>query len=157
MCHVQQPEKGAAVAEEWGTRETFVAVITTNLPMVFHLFRTWLTKVFGSRFGSSQRTSYKPPSGPSGFRSISGRGDLYSRKGSGPASMDPITIGMTFTESEERMMEDEIKMNNLRSHIAPVHPHETPSSGIVVSNQIDVTHENLSQRSGGAQSVREAW
>ncbi|KAJ6118227.1 hypothetical protein N7471_013694 [Penicillium samsonianum] len=58
-----EPVNGAQLAYEWGTRETFVAVITTNLPMVFHLFRIWLTKAFGSKFGSSQKTNYKSPSG----------------------------------------------------------------------------------------------
>jgi len=154
----QEPDNGAAVADEWGTRETFVAVITTNLPMVFHLFRTWL-KGFGSKFGSSQRTSYKSPSAPGGFRSISGRGDYFTRKDSGPAAMDPITIGMTFTESEERMMEDEIMLQNLRKHVAPVQQAEQmpSSSGIVVSNQVDITHESISRTSEGAQSIREAW
>lgn len=127
--------------------------------MVFHLFRIWLTKAFGSKFGSSQKTNYKSPSG--GFRSIGGGGDYASRKGRGPASTDPITIGMTFTESEERMMEDEIKMQNLRTKVTPVQPAEgTPSgSGIVVSNQIqvDVTHESVSRTSDGSRSAREVW
>lgn len=129
--------------------------------MVFHLFRTWLTKIFGSRFGSSQRTNYKSPSGPGGFRTISGRGDYgNSRKGGGNPAVDPITIGMTFTESEERMMQDEIKLHNLKTQVAPVRSGSadgSPSNGIVVSNQIDVTHESLSRTSGDPQSIREAW
>ncbi|KAJ5288924.1 hypothetical protein N7478_001954 [Penicillium angulare] len=153
-----EPDDGAQIADEWGTRETFVAVITTNLPMVFHILRIWLTKAFGSKFGSSHKTNYKSPSG--GFKSIGGGGDYASRKGRGPASTDPITIGMTFTESEERMMEDDIKMRNMKTYAAPVSEGETPStSAIVVSNQIDITHETLSSRTSeqGATNAREVW
>lgn len=157
MLTSQDPENGASVANEWGTRETFVAVITTNLPMVFHLLRTWLTKVFGSKFGSSHKTNYKTPSASGGLHTISGRGNFASRKGR--SDMDPITIGMTFTESEERMMEDEIKMQNIRHNVTQIQTtgNGTPSSsGIMVSNQIDVTNESVS-RTSEARSVREAW
>ncbi|CAI7586528.1 unnamed protein product [Penicillium glandicola] len=130
------PDNGAQLANEWGTRETFVAVVTTNLPMVFHLFRIWLGKIYGSHFQTSEKT-HKSPS--AGFRSIGGGGDYASRKGHGPASTDRMTIGMSFTESEERMMED-VKMQNLKTYPAPLSGN--PSSGaIVVSNQIDITHE----------------
>ncbi|KAJ5625919.1 hypothetical protein N7510_002228 [Penicillium lagena] len=150
-----EPDDGAQLADEWGTRETFVAVITTNLPMVFQLFRIWLTKAFGSKFQSSQKVNYKSPSG--GFRSIVGGGDYASRRGCGPPSMEPITIDMTFTESEERMMED-VKMQSLRPYPAPAS--DTPSSGaIVVSNQIDITHETRSSHPSdeAMQDTREIW
>ncbi|PYH32041.1 uncharacterized protein BO87DRAFT_339704 [Aspergillus neoniger CBS 115656] len=125
-----EPNNGASIADEWGTRETFVAVITTNLPMVFHLFRTWLARGFGSAFQSSQRT-YQLPSG--GFQNTGG-GTTRKRGRGGTSSRDPITVGLTFTESEERMMQD-IKLQTLE-------PHEGPTAGaIMVSNQIEVTHQ----------------
>ncbi|KAJ5832858.1 hypothetical protein N7474_001169 [Penicillium riverlandense] len=148
------PENGAQLADEWGTRETFVAVITTNLPMIFHLFRIWLTKAFGSKFQSSQKLNYKSPSG--GFRSIGG-GDYSSRKGCGPPSMEPTTVDMTFTESEERMMGD-VKMQGLKTYPDPAS--DTPSSSaIVVSNQIDITHESRSSHPSdqAIQSTHETW
>lgn len=126
--------------------------------MVFHLFRTWLTRVFGSKFGSSHKTNYKTPSASGGLHTISGRGNFASRKGR--SDMDPITIGMTFTESEERMMEDEIKMQNIRHNVTHIQSTDngTPSSsGIMVSNQVDVTNESVSRTSDGARSVREVW
>ncbi|CAG8898017.1 unnamed protein product [Penicillium egyptiacum] len=139
-----KPEEGTKLAEEWGTRETFVAVVTTNLPMIFHLFRVWLGKVFGSQFQSSHKT-HKSPSG--GFRSIGGGGDFSSRnKSHGAASSDPMTIGMSFTESEERMME-EVKMQNLKAYPAPM-PGNQASSAIVVSNEIDITHETRTNAHG---------
>ncbi|BCS05647.1 hypothetical protein ALUC_10028S [Aspergillus luchuensis] len=125
-----EPNNGASIADEWGTRETFVAVITTNLPMVFHLFRTWLARGFGSAFQSSQRT-YQLPSG--GFQNTDG-GTTRKRGRGGTSSRDPITVGLTFTESEERMMQD-IKLQTLE-------PHGGPTAGaIMVSNQIEVTHQ----------------
>ncbi|RAH54611.1 hypothetical protein BO85DRAFT_499746 [Aspergillus piperis CBS 112811] len=125
-----EPNNGASIADEWGTRETFVAVITTNLPMVFHLFRTWLARGFGSAFQSSQRT-YQLPSG--GFQNTGG-GTTRKRGRGGTSSRDPITVGLTFTESEERMMQD-IKLQTLE-------PHGGPTAGaIMVSNQIEVTHQ----------------
>ncbi|CAI7618276.1 unnamed protein product [Penicillium discolor] len=148
------PEDGAQLANEWGTRETFVAVVTTNLPMIFHLFRIWLSKIFGSQFQSSHKT-HKSPSG--GFRSIGGGGDYASRKGQGPASSDPMTIGMSFTESEERMMED-VKMQNLKTY--PTGMSANPASGaIMVSNQIDITHETrtIPQSEQPVKKGTEAW
>ncbi|KAJ5879212.1 hypothetical protein N7455_002677 [Penicillium solitum] len=147
------PEDGAQLANEWGTRETFVAVVTTNLPMIFHLFRIWLSKIFGSQFQSSHKT-HKSPSG--GFRSIGGGGDYASRKGQGPASSDPMTIGMSFTESEERMMED-LKMQNLKAY--PTGMPATASGAIVVSNQIDITHETrtIPQSEQPVKKGTEAW
>lgn len=122
--------------------------------MIFHLFRIWLNKIFGSQFQSSQKT-HKSPS--AGFRSIGGGGAYASRKGHGPASTDPMTIGMSFTESEERMMED-VKMQNLKTYEGPTSGN--PSSGaIVVSNQIDITHETRTtpQSEQPVKNVSSAW
>ncbi|RAL03335.1 uncharacterized protein BO80DRAFT_350386 [Aspergillus ibericus CBS 121593] len=125
-----EPTNGASIADEWGTRETFVAVITTNLPMVFHLLRTWLARGFGSAFQSSHRSkTYQLPSG--GLERLGGGA---SRNRGRNASTEPITVGLTFTESEERMMGD-IKLQTLR-------PYEAPAAGtIVVSNQVEISHE----------------
>ncbi|KAE8366207.1 hypothetical protein BDV27DRAFT_143825 [Aspergillus caelatus] len=127
---------GAEIANSWGTRETFVAVVTTNLPMIFHLFRSWLTVLFGSAFQSTEKTSYKSPCiGGSEFTSRNYRGRR------GPPSVNPIT-NMTFSESKERIVE-EVKMQNMNIYSETV----TDSAilkGIVISNQIEVTHETRS-------------
>ncbi|KAB8074039.1 hypothetical protein BDV29DRAFT_127641 [Aspergillus leporis] len=142
------PLNGAQLAGAWGTRETFVAVITTNLPMIFHLFRSWLVRVFGSAFQSSQ--TYKTPNG---FRSIGGGGsESYSRNRRGPYSANTTTVNQTFSESEERMVGD-VKMQSLKAYPAP-------ATGIVVSNQIEVTHEDRSSHNSAPhaqQRVRETW
>ncbi|PWY76022.1 hypothetical protein BO94DRAFT_605213 [Aspergillus sclerotioniger CBS 115572] len=125
-----EPDNGASVADEWGTRETFVAVVTTNLPMVLHLLRTWLARGFGSAFQSSPKT-YQSPSG--GLENYGGASRTRGRTG----STDPITVGLTFTESEERMMDD-VKLQTLG-------PYEAPAPGtIIVSNQVEVSHETRS-------------
>ncbi|GJP88411.1 hypothetical protein AnigIFM59636_003675 [Aspergillus niger] len=139
-----EPNNGASIADEWGTRETFVAVITTNLPMVFHLLRTWLARGFGSAFQSSQRT-YQLPSG--GLQNTGG-GTTRRRGRGGTSSRDPITVGLTFTESEERMMQD-IKLQTLE-------PHEAPTAGaIMVSNQIEVTHQTRNSHAEEPSAPRE--
>ncbi|PYH94864.1 hypothetical protein BO71DRAFT_449827 [Aspergillus ellipticus CBS 707.79] len=150
-----EPENGASIADEWGTRETFVAVITTNLPIVFHLLRTWLARMFGGVFQSSQKTS-KGPSG--GFQTIGGGGGVHPSRNRGRnASTDPITVGLTFTESEERMMAD-VEMQTLKPYQAPA-PGTHSQSAIVVSNQIEITHETKSINLGdsSAQGGDEAW
>ncbi|KAK4647379.1 uncharacterized protein QC761_0000350 [Podospora bellae-mahoneyi] len=101
---------GAELAGTRGTREAFVAVITTNIPMVFPLFKSWLKPLFGS---SSQRTTDNKYKIPDGFRPIGGGGGGGSnshsqfRRGNGNSSN--ILTNVTFTESEERIV-NEIKM-----------------------------------------------
>ncbi|KAK5662337.1 hypothetical protein OQA88_8244 [Cercophora sp. LCS_1] len=104
---------GAELAGAWGTREAFVAVVTTNLPMVFPLFKTWLRPLLGS----SQRTTdknYKTPS--AGFRTIGGGGgDESSRsRRRTHAGTTNILTNISFTESEERIM-NEIKLQNKKA------------------------------------------
>jgi hypothetical protein len=36
---------GGQLAAAWGTRETFVAILTTNLPMIFPLLKAWLMPI----------------------------------------------------------------------------------------------------------------
>ncbi|GFF25103.1 hypothetical protein IFM46972_01284 [Aspergillus udagawae] len=144
------PVNGAQLAGEWGTRETFVAVVVTNLPMVFHLLRSWLSRLFGTAFGSSQKT-YKLPSG---FQTIGGgAGESFSRNRRGAPTAHPISANATFSESEERIVDD-VKMNNLEAFGAPGTGREHPSRGIVVSNQIEITHENRNSHLGGNDQPR---
>ncbi|KAJ5212602.1 uncharacterized protein N7498_004248 [Penicillium cinerascens] len=127
-----EPDDGAEIANEWGTRETFVAVVTTNLPMVFHLFRTWLAKIFGGVFQSSQK-AYRPSSGA--LQTIGGGS---SRQQGLNSNTTDRTIRLAFTESEERMM-GEIKMQNLK----PI------PNAILVENQVDVRSESRDGKVGG--------
>jgi hypothetical protein len=47
-----------------------------------------------------------------------------------------------------------VKMNNLEAFGAPGTGREHPSRGIVVSNQIEITHENRNSHLGGNDQPR---
>ncbi|KAK1707525.1 LOW QUALITY PROTEIN: uncharacterized protein BDZ83DRAFT_724580 [Colletotrichum acutatum] len=87
------PVNGAQLAGTWGTRETFVAVVTTNLPMIFPLIRTYLKPLWPNVLRSSKNTkkAYKTPSG---FRTIGGGHGDSSRR-TGPPSANPPTTSLS--------------------------------------------------------------
>jgi len=98
----QDPINGAQLAGSWAVRETFVAVVTTNLPMVYPL----LTIIFGPCIGnflSSMRSTNKHRDTAHGTKSLVSYGDNtgYS-SAKGPRS-NPMT-NVTFSESEERIV-----------------------------------------------------
>ncbi|KAI2473632.1 hypothetical protein F4781DRAFT_139490 [Annulohypoxylon bovei var. microspora] len=131
------PVNGAELAGEWGTIEAFVAVFTTNLPMIFPLFKAWLKPVFGD--------SSKPYVKRSGFNTIgggggSGSGGSASRKRymGGPPSVNPLTtLG---NDSLENMVHG-ISLQELEvtgASAAPGHPRDA----VYVSKQVDVTSQH---------------
>ncbi|KAL5360110.1 hypothetical protein BJX96DRAFT_174980 [Aspergillus floccosus] len=132
------PINGAQLAGEWGTRETFVAVVTTNLPMIFHFLRSLLSRLVGGVFGSTQKTH----NSPGGFYTIGGgAGESASQKRRGPPTVYPISANLTVSESEERIVNN-VKMNAFDDVVLTSTGNERPSHGIVVSNQIEITHED---------------
>ncbi|KAH7375416.1 hypothetical protein B0T11DRAFT_293106 [Plectosphaerella cucumerina] len=142
------PINGAQLAGAWGVREAFTAVITTNLPMIFPLLKTWLQPWLGTMLGSS-RKAYRTPSG---FRTIGEGGpskDGRSRRG--PPSANPITANMTFSESEERIVAD-IKMQKIGAGF-----NKLPANGILVSKEMKVTAEDGSMNETPPQRFGEAW
>ncbi|RQM06198.1 hypothetical protein DH86_00003318 [Scytalidium sp. 3C] len=140
------PINGGQLAGEWGTREAFVMMITTNLPMIFPLLKSWFRPFFNSL--SSSRDTYTVPTG---FRTIGG-GDS-SRNRRKPASTTPISVNLTtFSESKERIVEN-IEIHDAKISAAPV-PDEFSAPGIVVSNQVDVTHEHTAVRKGNLYGPR---
>lgn len=146
----KDPIDGAQLAGEWGNREAFVAVVTTNLPMIFHLLRSWLTRLFGTAFGSSEKT-YKFPSG---FQTIGGgAGESSSRKRRAQRTVHPISANLTFSESEERIV-DNVKMNDLEAFGAPSTRRDHSPGGIVVSNQVEITHEDRNSHLGESDQPR---
>ncbi|KAF5510889.1 hypothetical protein CGCS363_v003667 [Colletotrichum siamense] len=156
------PVNGAQLAGTWGTRETFVAVVTTNLPMIFPLIRTWLKPLWPSMLRSSKK-AYKTPSG---FQTIGGGNGQYGNsqrsrdRRTGPSSANPITANISFTESEERIMND-VKMQDIKtstSSVSPI-PGSKPPNGIVVSNEIQVTIDDRTSQfvEQRPQHPREAW
>ncbi|KAK1472371.1 hypothetical protein CCUS01_05755 [Colletotrichum cuscutae] len=148
------PVNGAQLAGAWGTRETFVAVVTTNLPMIFPLIRTYLKPLWPNVLRSSKNTkkAYKTPSG---FQTIGGGHGDSSRR-TGPPSANPVASNLTFTESEERIMSD-VKLQNLKGSSTPTSG--KPSNGIVVSNEVEIITEDRTSQFGEQrpQRAHEAW
>ncbi|KEZ42842.1 hypothetical protein SAPIO_CDS5268 [Scedosporium apiospermum] len=132
------PINGAQLAGSWGTKEAFVAVITTNLPMIFPLLRSWFNPIFGSTTRSTPKNY--PLHSP--FQTIGGTGgDSRSRRG--PRSTNPITANMTFSESEERMVE-EGNMYSMKVFSETPRSDTRPPKGIVVMNEVQVVREDRS-------------
>lgn len=100
---LQDPINGPRLACLWASREVFVAVVTTNLPIVFPRFVRWFTLVFGSMLSlGSQKQSDRTPTG---FRSVGGGGKYgpsWLRRG--PPSPNPIT-NLTLTASQVEMID----------------------------------------------------
>jgi hypothetical protein len=138
----QDPVHGGQLAASWGTRETFVAFVTTNLPMIFPLIKTWIAPYIPSSMrSSSNNKAYKNPG--SGFVTIGGGGGVSSQGRRGPESSRHITANMTFdNESGEHIVkgDDDVRMQVLHTTGVATHPLNT----IVVSKQVSVTTEDAS-------------
>lgn len=145
----QDPVNGGQLAAEWGTRETFIAVVTTNLPMIFPLFKVWLAPFLPSTLrSSSNNKAYKTPG--SGFVTIGGGGaSSHARKTTRNSTM--ISANMTFdNESEERIIKDgsDVKMQ----HLVATSDTQRRQGAILVSKQVSVTTEEFGSGRGGGQA-----
>ncbi|KAK4197661.1 hypothetical protein QBC40DRAFT_285165 [Triangularia verruculosa] len=97
---VTDPINGAQQAGSWAVRETFVAVVTSNLPMCVPLINRWGRPILGG---------LKPLKSTTGRMTRSGRSDpkhgafrledKNPRRGLGPRSVNPIT-DLTLFEAE---------------------------------------------------------
>lgn len=126
---INGPEQAGA----WGTREAFVAVVVTNLPMVFPLIKAMLRPLLGTWIASRGRSSgpYKTPgSGAVDFhvRTIGG-GEPSSRtrkggraNGNTRSTVRRNTVArrtrntisdLSFADSEERIVTEEVKMEEM--------------------------------------------
>ncbi|RMY63172.1 hypothetical protein D0865_00005 [Hortaea werneckii] len=97
---VKDPIDGAQLAGSWAVRETFVALVTTNLPMIYPFFAKLLGPWFNAWL-STVRPTQKSDDMP-GMQ-----GELITIGQSGPSSKGrrshPIT-NITYNESEERIV-----------------------------------------------------
>ncbi|KAI1398260.1 hypothetical protein F4819DRAFT_489745 [Hypoxylon fuscum] len=101
---VTNPVNGAQQAGSWAVRETFVAVITTNMPIVFPFIRSQVTPIFDSLVQSVRgSTDKKSVNGTPRSLITWGGGGKQSWRGRGPRTPNPITE-FTFSESEEHML-----------------------------------------------------
>ncbi|KAK1994328.1 hypothetical protein LX36DRAFT_584508 [Colletotrichum falcatum] len=148
---IVDPINGAQLAGTWGTRETFVAVVTTNLPMIFPLVRTWLSPLWPSVLRSSKNTkkAYKTPSG---FHTIGGgNADSYSRdRRTVRPQANPVASNPAFTESEELIMND-VKLQSFRGSLPASSGKQSPVR-IIVSSEIEITTEDRNNYPGEQRS-----
>ncbi|KAI1817239.1 hypothetical protein GGS20DRAFT_582747 [Poronia punctata] len=106
---ITDPIGGAQTAGSWAVRETFVAVLTTNLPMIFPLLSSLIKPVFSSIVKSMRSSTYeKSADGNFKKRNVvtigGGNRPHYGR------GLDTIT----FSESEERMItQGQVKLQTL--------------------------------------------
>ncbi|KAK1749791.1 hypothetical protein QBC47DRAFT_129792 [Echria macrotheca] len=104
------PINGAQQAGSWAVRETFVAVVTSNLPMVFPLVTRWgkpligSLRTFSSTAGKLSGMSRSADPKPGAFRLE----DKNSRRGMGPRSVNPIPE-LTVNGSEEYIVDPQNK------------------------------------------------
>ncbi|KAJ6789417.1 hypothetical protein PWT90_03647 [Aphanocladium album] len=96
---LDDPVNGAKLAGSWGTREAFIAVITTNLPMIFPLVKRWLRPLLPKQLSASQKVEKSP----TGFRTIGGGGPGADARRK-PASANALT-DFTVNASEEHVGE----------------------------------------------------
>ncbi|KAK1836342.1 hypothetical protein QBC39DRAFT_84762 [Podospora conica] len=105
---ITDPINGAQQAGSWAVRETFVAVVTSNMPMVFPLVMRWGRPLLGTlRSISSTKNSKLSRSGDphSGAFKLE---DKNPRRGMGPRSVNPITE-FTMSGSEEHIIDPSSK------------------------------------------------
>lgn len=106
---------GAQLAGSWAVRETFVAIVTTNLPLVFTLIKGWLgplvTRV------TTGRSSQKDPNSNGNSRTTPtfGGGRSWRGRGHGPPTANPIT-DFTMNESEEHIVYEMDHMTEEGTH-----------------------------------------
>ncbi|KAI1437289.1 hypothetical protein GGR50DRAFT_700273 [Xylaria sp. CBS 124048] len=142
---VEDPIGGAQVAGSWAVRETFVAVITTNLPMVFPLISQWIRPLLTSIARSMRSGTYEKSTDGKFRRSIATFGGGMTGGRGGQRNLrtaNPLT-GLTFTESEERMLsQGQVKLQDLPSASSAQSPHshsDGSSDGIRKEVEIAVT------------------
>ncbi|TGJ85436.1 hypothetical protein E0Z10_g3300 [Xylaria hypoxylon] len=149
----KDPVNGVVLAGEWGTREAFVAIFTTNLPMIFPLVRQWLSPVFGSAIWSNQK-SYALNEGVQTIGSDS-RG---RKRNTREFPVNLFTTNPSATGSQEQMVQD-FPLQSLKISAEPC-THSYKSNAVYVTNQIDVVHEDVGDRSDGQkrrQRIHEDW
>lgn len=94
------PENAAQLAGSWSVRETFIAVVTTNLPVVFPFLKHVLTP-YSSSLLSLARSNKKTTDPKLKTLRTWGQGSVSAER---RRKANPLT-NITFTESEERMIE----------------------------------------------------
>ncbi|KAI1754199.1 hypothetical protein F4782DRAFT_46502 [Xylaria castorea] len=149
---IVDPVNGAQLAGEWGTREAFVAVFTTNLPMIFPLFKGWISPILGSSIWSTQKSSSRE-----GVQTIGGGSWSGKRNARGAHGVSMLTTNLSTTGSQEHMVQ-EIPLQNLKISGEPCN-RPPASNAVYITNQIDVVHEDVGDHGDNQrrQRIHENW
>lgn len=153
------PITGAQQAGSWACRETFVAVVTTNLPMVFPLIRRCVSPFMRSvRSGlSSKNKSNNKSAGVGGTGIVTGGAnrsvqggfaleDKNPRRGRGPRSVHPLP-NVSFTESDEYMYDDdELHQQELENMSNQRQKQQRMSRSSKQQGDIDIEQQALAPR-----------
>jgi hypothetical protein len=152
----QDPVNGAQQAGSWACRETFVAVVTSNLPMIFPLLRRFFAPLLGTIRSFSSKLSGGGGGGYSSGLSHRSAGEHFRledknpRRGQGPRTANPIT-NFTFSESEERIIVEPARSGTqgtgATAGTVGTTPPEERGGGIMKEVMVHVTEERKS-RSG---------
>ncbi|CAH0053856.1 unnamed protein product [Clonostachys solani] len=151
---VTDPVNGAQLAGSWAVRETFVALVTTNLPHIFPLLKVWFGPVIDTLVSTARKSSnYSSNSAPKGFRTFGGGGSSGpSWRGRGPPTANPIT-NFTLNESEERMVGENNGGKSSSVRLEDMHATRTSDGGspgskvrIHKSVQVDIVTEDRQSR-----------
>ncbi|KAL6701621.1 hypothetical protein J3F84DRAFT_355343 [Trichoderma pleuroticola] len=101
---------GAQLAGSWAVRETFVAVVTSNLPMLVPMLKMLIGPFIGSILSSRRSTQKLEDATPKDL--VTFGGSSKSWRGRGPPTANPIT-NITINESEEHIVQD-VRMQDLK-------------------------------------------
>jgi hypothetical protein len=123
--------------------------------MIYPLLKTWLKPLFNSVLSSNQTAVKHPP----GFQTIGG-GDGTpgaGRRRKGTSSKSHVTGSLSFSESEERIVNN-VKMQNLQVSARPAESTSRPSKGIIVSSEFQIANDDISQKDDhNTGYVHESW
>ncbi|KAM3446270.1 hypothetical protein MY3296_009836 [Beauveria thailandica] len=134
----QDPSDGPQTAGAWGVRESFVATVVTNLPIVFPWFKTLFKRHVAAIW--SLRLS-KSDDSAAGFRTIGG-GDGHggARVRRMPQSVNPLPTKLTVTGSAEQLVDNGIELQ-IGESLAP--------SERAVAVDDDKNNDNNNNNTGG--------
>ncbi|KAM0428302.1 hypothetical protein ACHAPT_007203 [Fusarium lateritium] len=111
---VSDPVNGAQLAGSWAVRETFVAVLVTNVPMLFPQFKKWALPLV-NRVGSSLSASRSPQSSRTDSR-FSNMASLDTWRRKSRRSSRPIPINPPRNNESEVTIIDDVNLPEAERH-----------------------------------------
>ncbi|KAF3016548.1 hypothetical protein E8E14_012335 [Neopestalotiopsis sp. 37M] len=153
------PINGAQLSGEWGTREAFTSVVTTNLPLLFPLLRAWLGPLFGSVFSSNKTSNNHHTFKTIGGSEARSRNTTSRRREPSSIAKKPshtITISQSVSEEFIFDRDTDVNMQDLTEDGKALS--RKPDGGIIVSKEFQITEDGRSPAGDGkAQRIHEQW